>query len=83
MNPDITHHAGGYRQQEIKEDGAEAGRWVEQLLHAHDHDGHFAPMQNLPERLKGRRYYKPSDQGREREIGERLKKWRGEGEPSD
>ncbi len=51
--------------------------------YAHDHDGHFAPMQNLPERLKGRRYYKPSDQGREREIGERLKKWRGEGEPSD
>ncbi len=50
---------------------------------AHDQDGHSTPMQNLPERLKGRRYYNPSNQGREPEVEERLKKWRGEGEPDD
>ena len=43
--------------------------------YAHDHGGHFTPMQNLPESLKGRRYYRPTDQGEEREVGERLQKW--------
>jgi len=46
--------------------------------YAHDHEGHFTPMQNLPESLKGRRYYRPTDQGEEREVGERLQKWWGE-----
>jgi putative ATPase len=46
--------------------------------YAHDHEGHFAPMQNLPDRLKGRRYYRPSDQGHEREVAERLRRWWGE-----
>ena len=40
--------------------------------------GHFAAMDNLPERLKGRRYYQPGDQGYEREVSRRLKKWWGE-----
>ena len=31
--------------------------------YAHDHDGGFTPTQNLPDNLKGRRYYRPSDQG--------------------
>ena len=46
--------------------------------YAHDHDEHFAPMQNMPESLKGRRYYTPSDQGYEKEAAERLKRWWGE-----
>ena len=43
--------------------------------YAHDHDEHFAPMQNMPESLKGRRYYTPSDEGYEKEAAERLRRW--------
>ena len=43
--------------------------------YAHDQEGHFAPMRNLPDRLKGRRYYTPSDQGYEPEVADRLRKW--------
>ncbi|MBM3948665.1 MAG: replication-associated recombination protein A [SAR202 cluster bacterium] len=46
--------------------------------YSHDYEGHFAPMDNLPGALKGRRYYKPSDQGAERDAAERLRKWWGE-----
>ena len=46
--------------------------------YSHDYDEHFAPMQNLPESLKGRRYYEPGDQGYEREAAERLRRWWGE-----
>ncbi|MCH7626405.1 MAG: replication-associated recombination protein A, partial [Chloroflexi bacterium] len=45
--------------------------------YSHDYEGNFAPMQNLPESLKGRRYYRPGDQGYERSVAERLKKWWG------
>ena len=43
--------------------------------YAHDYDGAFTPTQNLPENLKGKRYYNPSDQGHESEIAHRLKRW--------
>ena len=46
--------------------------------YSHDYDDHFAPMQNLPEALKGRRYYTPSDQGYEPEVAARLRKWWGD-----
>ena len=46
--------------------------------YAHDHEGGFTPMQNLPENLKGRRYYDPTDHGYEAQIAERLKRWWGE-----
>ena len=46
--------------------------------YAHDHEGGFTPMQNLPESLKGRRYYDPTDHGYEAQIAERLKRWWGE-----
>ena len=48
--------------------------------YAHDQEGHFAPMHNLPTGLEGRRYYTPSDQGHEPEIRERLREWWGERE---
>ena len=51
--------------------------------YSHDYDDHFAPMQNLPEALKGRRYYTPSDQGYEPEVAERLRRWWGERGESD
>ena len=50
--------------------------------YSHDYEEHFAPMENLPPSLKGRRYYQPTDEGYEREAAERLRRlWgdRGEG----
>lgn len=44
--------------------------------YAHEFAGHYVKQQGLPDSLKDRRYYEPGDQGYEREIMERLKKWR-------
>jgi len=46
--------------------------------YAHRFDDHIVEQEHLPERLKGRRYYQPSDQGFEKEIGQRLAAWRAE-----
>ena len=51
--------------------------------YSHDFEGHFSAMENLPERLKGRRYYEPSDQGYEKEAADRLRRWWGERETAD
>jgi putative ATPase len=45
---------------------------------AHDYPDHFVKQQNLPTSLQGKRYYVPGDQGYEKEIADRLKKWWGE-----
>ena len=41
----------------------------------HQYAGHFVRQQYLPDRLQGRRYYEPSDQGYEKEIQRRLERW--------
>ena len=46
--------------------------------YAHDYEGNFVLTQNLPDSLKDRRYYHPSNQGFEKEISDRMKKWWGE-----
>ena len=46
--------------------------------YAHDFEGNFTPAENLPESVSGHRYYRPSDQGYEIEVRERLRKWWGE-----
>ena len=46
--------------------------------YAHDHPGHFVNQEFLPADLKDRRYYQPTEEGLEKQIGERLKKWWGE-----
>jgi putative ATPase len=46
--------------------------------YAHDYPDHFVKQQNLPDSLEGKRYYVPSEQGYEKEIADRLKKWWGE-----
>jgi len=46
--------------------------------YAHDYPDHFVRQQNLPPSLQGKRYYTPGDQGYEKEIADRLKKWWGE-----
>ena len=43
--------------------------------YAHDYPEHFVEQKNLPDRLQGRRYYSPGEQGYEREISDRLRKW--------
>ena len=45
--------------------------------YSHDHEGHFVQQDFLPSSLKGCRYYQPTQQGTEREIAERLKRWWG------
>ena len=47
--------------------------------YSHDYPGHFVEQEFLPPSLKGRRYYQPTQEGSEKEIAERLKKWWGEG----
>jgi putative ATPase len=38
----------------------------------HNYEGHFVVEDYLPEELQGRHYYQPSNNGRERDIAERL-----------
>lgn len=45
--------------------------------YAHDYPDHFVKQQNLPSPLQGKRYYIPGDQGYEKEIAARLKRWWG------
>ena len=45
--------------------------------YAHNYPGHFVEQEFLPPSLKDRRYYKPTQEGSEKEIEERLKKWWG------
>ena len=45
--------------------------------YAHDYEGNFTPMQNLPDSLKDRRYYQPGTQGYERTVKERMERWWG------
>ncbi|HEU65781.1 MAG TPA: replication-associated recombination protein A [Chloroflexi bacterium] len=46
--------------------------------YAHNYPDHFVRQQNLPPSLQGKRYYIPADQGYEKEIADRLRKWWGE-----
>jgi putative ATPase len=44
--------------------------------YAHDYEGAHVEQTYLPESLRGRVYYRPSDRGLEAEIGKRLTAWR-------
>jgi len=43
--------------------------------YSHDFPGHFIEQQFLPDNLKDKLYYKPTDLGREKDIRERLNRW--------
>jgi len=43
--------------------------------YAHNFPDSVVDQQHLPEELKGRRYYSPSDSGYEKMIKERMKSW--------
>ena len=51
--------------------------------YSHDFSGHFVLQEFLPPSLKARRYYEPSEQGYEREVAERVRKWWGEWESGE
>jgi len=42
----------------------------------HNFSGHYVAEQYLPEPLRGREYYEPTENGYESEIKERLERWR-------
>jgi putative ATPase len=44
--------------------------------YSHDGPGHYLPQQYLPRALLGTYFYRPSDQGYENEVTDRLKRWR-------
>jgi len=44
--------------------------------YAHNFPGHIVDQEHMPDKLKGRRYYHPTDQGFEKRIAERLERWR-------
>lgn len=44
--------------------------------YAHDAPDARVDQEHLPESLRGRQYYRPTDRGREAEIGRRLAEWR-------
>ena len=51
--------------------------------YSHDHPGHFVEQDFLPPSLKDRRYYQPTEEGTEKEIGQRMKEWWGDGGNQD
>jgi len=44
--------------------------------YAHDYEDNFVDQEHMPDRLKGRVYYRPTENGLEAKIKERLDKWR-------
>ena len=44
--------------------------------YAHNYKGAYTTQEYLPEKLKGIRFYSPSERGYEKKIKERLEKWR-------
>lgn len=44
--------------------------------YSHDGPGHFIPQQYLPRQVLGTYFYRPSDQGYETQVLERLERWR-------
>ena len=50
-------------------------------MYAHDYEGHITAMQCLPDSLKDRHYYNPSDQGLEKRVKEHkdaIEAWKQE-----
>ncbi|MBQ7265812.1 MAG: replication-associated recombination protein A [Firmicutes bacterium] len=42
-------------------------------IYPHDYEGNYYPTDYLPQELKGRKYYRPTTNGKEKEISEKLK----------
>jgi putative ATPase len=44
--------------------------------YAHDFEGNIVAQEHMPDKLKGRKYYNPTENGMEKEVKERLDKWK-------
>jgi putative ATPase len=44
--------------------------------YAHNFEDHLVEQEHLPDKLKGKTYYHPTDQGFEKTIRERMERWR-------
>jgi putative ATPase len=44
--------------------------------YAHDFPAHIVEQEHMPQELRGRKYYAPSESGREKEIKQRMIAWR-------
>ena len=42
-------------------------------MYAHDYKGHVSPLEYMPEKMKGVKYYNPTGNGQEKAISEYLK----------
>jgi len=51
--------------------------------YAHDFERHYTPQQYLPDNLKDRQYYEPSEEGYEKTIRKVRAYMRGEGQPDE
>jgi putative ATPase len=53
--------------------------------YAHDYEGAQIEQSHLPDELKGRRYYRPTDRGYEARLTQRMEEWarirREQGQP--
>ena len=54
---------------------AELG-YGEDYRYAHDFEHAIVEQQHMPDNLRGKRYFQPTDRGYEREINERIQGWR-------
>ena len=52
--------------------------YSEGYRYPHDYPGHFVASENLPEKLRGRRYYVPGNLGAEKPMADRLRRWWGD-----
>jgi putative ATPase len=57
-------------------------KYGEGYQYAHDFEGARVEQEHLPEALRGRHYYEPTDRGQERALGERLRDLRGPDGPA-
>ena len=55
---------------------AEALGHGKDYIYPHEFEGHFIPQQYLPKRLLGTYFYRPSPEGYEAEVTQRLEMWR-------
>jgi putative ATPase len=61
--------------QDANRDAAALGHGRD-YVYPHEHDGHHIGQQYLPRQLLGTYFYRPSDQGYEAQVAERLERWR-------
>ena len=67
---DVPNHL-----KDVNRDGEALGHGTE-YIYPHNEAGHHIGQQYMPNGLLGRYFYQPSDQGYEKEIDKRLKRWR-------